>query len=109
MAPAASLSTDKLDFSPIAQGKTATKEFAIKNTGHDKLVVRRVFSTDKGVTATVSKNEIKKGKTATVRVTISPDAIAKILNSRLTVMTNDPYSPRMHVRLVGVVAPKDKN
>ena len=110
MAPAASLSTDKLDFSPIAKGKAVTKEFVIKNTGHDKLVVRRVFSTDKGVTATVSKNEIKKGKMATVRVTVTPDAIAdKILNTRLTVMTNDPYSPRVHVRLVGVVAPAGEN
>lgn len=108
-APAVRLETDKVDFSPMPHGAVEAS-VKIKNTGHDKLVVRRVFSTDKGVTATVSKKEIKRGKTATVRVRVTPDALEdKILNSRLTIITNDPYSPRVHVRLVGLERETDDN
>jgi hypothetical protein len=44
---------------------------------------------------------VKKGKKATISVTVNGLQEA-VLNTTLTVITNDPYRPRQTVRLVGL-------
>lgn len=84
---------------PEAGPVTAT--FTIRNTGKDALLLRRVYTTDPGVTVTASTDKVKKGKTATVTVTVDPLAIpSEILNARISVITNDPNNPTSVIRAV---------
>jgi hypothetical protein len=103
-APASELSTDKVDFAEIKAGETATRTFTIKNTGKSKLLLHRFIPLDKGITVTSDRNDLKKGKTATVTVAVDTSVFTdKVLNSRIAVITNDPYTPRTYVRVVGLI------
>ena len=51
-----------------------------------------------------NKEKIKKGKTATVTIKIDTAKISDIvLNSRLTIISNDPERPEIIVRIVGEI------
>lgn len=85
--------------------KTAT--FTVKNSGQDPLVIRRVYSADPGVIATVSSTKLKKGKEAVVTVTVDPRQVAgDTVNARVVVISNDPAEPVMPVRVVGIIKNK---
>ncbi len=77
--------------------------FTITNTGQSPLIVRRLHTPDKAVTATISSTTIKSGKEATVKVTADPALIAdgELLNARITLITNAPSAPSQTVRVVG--------
>ena len=101
-APKVNCSTDKVDFQTFNEPKTL--EFEIKNTGKDPLLIRRIQSFSKGVTAECDKTKIKKGKTAHVSVTVDPEKIGEdILNATISIITNDPDAPVTEVRLVGII------
>ena len=56
------------------------------------------------MTCTTSKTDIKRGKSATVTVTVDTSKQqGEMLNVPLTLITNDPESPRIIVRLVGII------
>ncbi len=79
-----------------------TGTFTIRNTGKNPLLIRRIYTTDTGVTVTASTDKVKKGKTATVTVTVDPLAIpSEIINARISVVTNDPDNPSAVMRAVG--------
>lgn len=81
-----------------------TGTFTIRNTGKAPLMLRRVYTTDPGVTVTASTDKVKKGKTATVTVTVDPLAIpSEIINARISVITNDPDNSTVVVRAVGQI------
>ncbi len=95
---------ERLNFAPTTCGQRATQTFDIANTGHDPLVVRRLWSGDNTVTATADKTTIKRGKHATVTVTVDTRPVqGPVFNTLLEVTTNDPANPRQIVRLVGEV------
>ncbi|MCM1518184.1 MAG: DUF1573 domain-containing protein [Pseudoflavonifractor sp.] len=101
-APHARISDESLDFGRVERGKVVTASFTIENTGKDPLLIRRVTSLDPGVTLHVDKTTVKKGKRATVRVSVDTSkTTGDLLNSRATVITNDPDHPQAVVRLVG--------
>lgn len=96
---------ERLDFGTIKGTKPVTCTMTVTNKGKDMLIIRRVWAPDgEGVTATASKLELKRGKSATVAVTVDPSRVnGDILNVPLTLMTNDPDAPRLTVRLVGFI------
>lgn len=96
---------ERLDFGTIVAGKPESRTLTVTNKGKDMLHIRRVWVPDgEGVTATVSKSEIKRGKSATITVTVDPSKVdGDIMNVPLTLMTNDPDTPRITVRLVGLI------
>lgn len=79
-----------------------TGTFTIRNTGKNSLMLRRIYTTDEGVTVTASTDKVKKGKSATVTVTVDPLAIPwEIINARISIVTNDPDNPSTVMRAVG--------
>lgn len=104
-APVIAVSTDKVDFETCAPNDPVQRTFTITNRGKDKLLLRRLFVPEgEGVTAVADRDVLKKGQTATITVTL--DASARhdsVVNTRLTIITNDPYTPQMQVRVVGIV------
>ena len=102
-APVIAVSDSRLDFGTMGPSATVTKQFTITNNGKNPLILRRVYSTDPGIVIKVDKTTIKKGKQAKVTVSVSPEALGDgILNSRITIISNDPDQPSLIVRAVGI-------
>ena len=96
---------DRLDFGTMTAGETVTRSFTITNKGKNPLAIRRLWTPEgEGITTTADRLEIKRGKKATVSVTVDTSCQqADLLNVPLTVMSNDPYAPVTTVRLVGII------
>ena len=105
-APVASVDCgERLDFETIQATTTVTRSFTITNKGKDELMIRRLWVPDgEGITVTANRTEIKRGKSADVTVTVDTSRQqGDLLNVPLTVMTNDPVTPRLTIRLVGII------
>lgn len=94
-----------VDLGEIPAGSAPIKtSFEIENTGKNPLIIRRVYSADPGVTATVDATKLKKGKKAVARVEIDPSRLqSEVVNVRVSVITNDPSRPNQIVRIVGEI------
>ena len=99
---------DRIDFGTLTAGEVATRTFTITNRGKDKLTLRRLWTPDgEGVSVKADKQEIKRGKKAQVTVSIDTSfQHGDILNVPITLMSNDPDSPRVFIRLVGIIDKK---
>ncbi|MCM1449333.1 MAG: DUF1573 domain-containing protein [Clostridiales bacterium] len=102
-APAVEVESNTLDFGTIDRnGGPVTRSFIFKNTGKGTMHVRRVYTTDPGITVTTTTDKLKHGKEALVNVTVDPMSIpSEILNGRISVIVNDPRNPTSVVRAVG--------
>ena len=79
--------------------------FKIKNTGRQKLELRRVSCPERGISVKCNKTSLKRGKTATVSVTVTPaECSQKLINTNLTILTNDPENHNLQIRVVGLVS-----
>ena len=96
---------DRLDFETITAATPATRTFTITNKGKDPLIIRRLWVPEgEGITVKADKLELKRGKKATVTVSVDPARQqGNMLNVPLTMMTNDPETPRATVRIVGII------
>ncbi len=106
-APVITATPDRAAFGTIgrASGQAATETVTIRNNGRGVLEIRRVYSTDNGVSAHISHTKIKPGKTATLTISVDPGQIGgKILNSKIMIISNDPARPNLVVRAVGEIS-----
>lgn len=96
---------DRLDFGAMQRGERVSRQFTITNVGKSPLIVRRLWvPAGEGVVATISQEQIKRGKSAIITVTCdSHDLTNDVLNTMLIVQTNDPNQSRLELRLVGYV------
>lgn len=99
---------DHLDFGTITPGQPLTRTFTVTNKGKNNLIIRRLWvPADEFIQVSANRTEIKRGKTATVTVTIDPTLTdEKMLNVPLTLLCNDPDSPRLTIKLVGIIDKK---
>ena len=96
---------DRLDFGSFKEeNELVTRTFTITNKGKHPLIIRRLWIPDgEGFTVSANRTEIKRGKSATVTVNANAAKLkGDVINIPLTVMTNDPETPRMTIRLVGI-------
>ena len=96
---------ERLDFGTMNAGEVITRTFTITNKGKDPLAIRRLWVPQgEGITVSADRQEIKRGKKATVKVTVDTSCQqGGMLNVPLTVMTNDPDNPRTTIKLVGII------
>lgn len=100
--PVMTLSDHRIDLGKINRdAKKVTAKFRVTNSGADPLVIRSLSCPDPAVKLDLSASKIKKGKSATVTVTVDPSAIkpSSPLNARITVIANDPVNPTETIRL----------
>ncbi|HAP30211.1 MAG TPA: hypothetical protein DCR26_08830 [Porphyromonadaceae bacterium] len=103
-APVIAVEPDLIDLGhlPDSSDTPLTRTFNIENRGRSPLLIRRLHSPDPAVSAEISSNKIKKGKRATVTVTVDPGAVtSELLNARIQIIANDPEQPLTIVRVVG--------
>ena len=96
---------DRLDYGTMTAGQTLTRTFKVTNRGKDPLMLRRLWAPEnEGVTVKADRTEVKRGKQATITVTVDASQVDdQILNVPLTLMCNDPETPRLTIRLVGII------
>lgn len=103
-APVCSVESDRIVFDGVTQGAAAKQSFKIVNSGKSNLVLRRVMAASKAVTAKCDKTLIKPGGTATVTVKVDGRKVEQsVLNSHVSIITNDPANPNINVRVVGEI------
>lgn len=96
---------DRIDFGNLTPGQVVTRTFTITNKGKDPLAIRRLWTPqNEGVSIEPNRHEIKRGKQATVTVKVDTSLQqGEMLNVPLTIMSNDPDTPRLTIRLVGII------
>ena len=102
-APIAVPSTDRIELGMVDKsGAPLTARLRLENAGKSDLAVRRIYSVDPGVVASIPTKTIKKGKSAEITVAIDPSLQqGAMLNIRLQIITNDPLQPVHTVRILG--------
>jgi len=94
-APAAALEADR-----VILDTDGTGTIRITNRGKDALKIRRVYTQDAGLDIEARQTSVKKGKSAQITVKATPEALAKGINARATIITNDPANPTITFRIV---------
>ena len=104
-APVAALSETNVDFGIIsAASGPVSRTVTLTNRGQSALEVRRLYTVDRGVTVTIDHDTLKKGKTAIITVTADPSQLPdKILNARISLITNDPTNPNQTLRALAEI------
>ncbi len=98
----ATLYDKSIDFGRYERGSKLTGSVVLRNTGKGALAIRRVYSSDPGVSAKINKTSLKPGKDATITVTVDTSKNpGDLLNARVAVITNDPANPTQIIRLLG--------
>ena len=101
-APIIGIESRSIDFGTFPTDGIISRKLTISNRGKDQMQIRRVYSADPGVTVSVDKTKVKKGKEATVTVTVDPALIpSELLDARISIIVNDPQTPTTIVRAVG--------
>lgn len=101
-APAISISTDWLDFSPLKRkGGKVSRMLEITNNGQSPLLIRSITCDDDRIDIGGGKKEIKPGSTAAFKITIRTKEIKSQLEELITIVSNDPSNP---VRLIKITA-----
>ena len=96
---------ERLDFGAMKAGEVVTRTFTITNKGKERLAIRRLWVPQgEGITLSADRQEIKRGKKATVTVTVDTACQQEnLLNVPLTLLSNDPDNSRITIRLVGII------
>ena len=110
-APVTKPSLTTLDFGVIdpTSIEPLKMTFTIANNGHETMQVRRLYSPDRALAIKASAMKAKPGKKITVTVSLIPSMLSPgqlaegILNSRITLITNDPANPTQTIRVVGQI------
>lgn len=102
--PQVVVDNQRIDFGEFpADGGEVTRSFTIENRGKSDLLLRRVYTTDPGVSVRVDADKVKKGKSTMAYITVDPSALTSpLLNARVQIIANDPAMPITIVRAVGI-------
>lgn len=100
-APVVRVAEERANLGAVEAGRDLTATFRVENTGRSPLQIRRAYSTDPSVTATVSDKSVKPGRQAEVTVTVAADAVraGRPVNARVQLVTNSPVQPVTTLRL----------
>lgn len=105
-APRITVEPQMVDLGTVARSASGIKRtIKVGNSGHDPLVVRRVYCPDPAVNVKISKTKIPQGKSAEITLEINPakSASPDMVNARITIISNSPDSPTKIVRVVGQI------
>lgn len=101
-APHIQVKSETIDLGRINGTEPLERTVEVTNTGKSPLELRRIYSTDAEIEVSVDKTTIGKGKTGHIRVTVDPaKADEKMVNARVTIISNDPSRPTVTLRVIG--------
>lgn len=93
------------DFGKIDRGEKPVGTFVFRNTGDDVLLIDRVVSENKNVTAEVSHELLLPEEQGTIKVTLDSTKLYGRVVSHITVITNDEERPKVFLQVRAHVQP----
>ena len=98
-APEIEVQSTTINFGRSSEART--QEITIRNTGHEKLVIRKLMNDEADAfTTSLGQTTLKPGETTRLSVTFDPDKTSKrSINQHITIISNDPANSRVLVNL----------
>lgn len=108
-APRLKVATDRLDFTGAGGGRV-TRHLTVENAGGAELRVDNAVTYCDGVTVKKYPKKLKPGKRGEVVVEVDPSKFdGDVLNTSITLLTNDPSVSDCRIRLVGDFSRRKKD
>jgi len=96
------------NFDNIEAGKDVQYDFVFKNTGKSNLIINKIKPGCGCTTINPSENVIKPGATSSVKATFRTNGYSGRVSKSISVISNDPKSPNLILRITGVVNAPEK-
>ncbi len=102
-APQAKLDPYTVDLGTVDSASgPVTATFDIVNRGDSPMLIRRIYTTDPGITVVSAPDKVKKHKSEHVTIEVDQAQFpSELINGRLQIITNDPGQPVHTLRIVG--------
>lgn len=91
------------DFGKVAEGELVEAEFQLTNGGRQKLNFRKIKSNCSCVTYEVKSQNLKKGKSQTLKLKFATSGRRGNQYKTITIFSNDPISPTQMVTIKGTI------
>lgn len=101
--PKLSIDERVYDFGRVKAGEVVAIAFELKNSGKEKLNLRKIKSNCSCVTYEIASSNIKKGKSLSLRVLFDTTDRRGNQYKTITIFSNDPTGPTQMITLKGVV------
>lgn len=101
--PKVEILPSSVDLGHIKGNEAIVKKLTIKNIGKSAMLIRKIETAEKALIIGDYKNKIAEGKSADIELKLNPSQLVEgePLNAKIQVITNDPESPVISVRVVG--------
>jgi hypothetical protein len=107
-APVIQMVNANFDWGQIEEGQPVECEFAFKNTGKSDLIIRKIKPSCGCTTVEPSNKVIKPGQSSSFKVTIKTNGLSGRNAKSITLISNDPVTPVVAIRISGTVNPAKK-
>jgi hypothetical protein len=102
-APQLRMSVNKVDFGKFLQSAPISSDLVITNTGKSELSLKSLQPNCTCVSAQASKNKIKPGESATVKLVFDPTGRKGTQQKALAIYSNDPVNPVQRITLAAYI------
>jgi hypothetical protein len=102
-APVIAFDNRVFDFGKIRQGQTIEHHFNFTNQGQSDLIIRAVRAGCGCTSSEPQKLRLAPGETSSIRAVFNPAGFRGMQNRAITVISNDPASPTLVLRITGEI------
>lgn len=102
-APQLRVQFSTLDFGKLKPNTAAIREVQFYNTGKKELDIKSLQGNCTCITASIEKESIKPGESASVKISLDPQDRKGSLQKALTIYSNDPQNPVQRITFSGYV------
>jgi len=107
-APKMEMATQNYDFGQVEEKQLVQKEFTFTNTGKSDLIIRKIKASCGCTMVEPADKVIKPGQSSSFKASVKTDGFSGRIAKTITIITNDPVTPSIAVRIVGIVNPLKK-
>lgn len=107
-APKLEIDKQNYDFGQLDEGQLVQNDFVFTNTGKTDLIIRKFKASCGCTTVEPADKVIKPGQSSSFKAVVRTEGFSGRISKSITLISNDPMSPSVTVRIVGVINPKKK-
>lgn len=104
-APSISFDSKDYDFGVVTQQQRVEHDYIVTNNGDQKLIIRKVKASCGCTAVNPEKTILEKGESTKIHVTFDPRGKSGRQQKTITIISNDPKSSNMLLRISGTVNP----
>jgi len=108
VAPRIEFENSNYDFGQIEEGQLIEYNFTFKNTGKSDLLIRKIKASCGCTTVEPVEKVIKSGQTSTFKASVKTKGLSGRNAKSITIISNDPITPTVVLRMIGVINSQQK-